>query len=314
MARTRPLKVGLTLPVPEDWMAGSTARWSDLLAMARRAEAVGFDSLWVFDHFLYEFGDPPQPPHGLWECWSLVAALAAATARVELGTYVVGTGFRNPALLAKMADTVDEISGGRLILGLGAGYHDFEYRAFGYPVDHKVRRFEEAVQIISTLLREGAVDFEGTYHQARGCELRPRGPRPTGPPVLIGAGGERMLAATARHADLWNNPFVNRVEELAPLRAAVDAACLKAGRDPSTLARTVGLVVDLPGAADSQVDWVRQFRAQPGPPVVGPPEELAALLRAYAREGISHVQLFLEPNNLAGIEAFAPVLELLDRG
>src|SRR6266540_1588609 len=106
--RRRPLKVGLMLPTFQDWMAGRTARWTDLLAMAQRAEAVGFDSLWVFDHVLYEFGDPPQPPHGLWECWSLLAALAAATTRIELGPYVANTGFRNPALLARMADTVDE--------------------------------------------------------------------------------------------------------------------------------------------------------------------------------------------------------------
>src|SRR5262245_9192823 len=122
--------------------------------LAQRAEAVGFDSLWVYDHFLYEFGEPPQPPHGIWECWSLLAALAATTACVEVGTYVIGTGFRNPALLAKMSDTVDEISGGRLILGVGAGNHEYECRVFGYPTDHKVSRFEVAIQIIHGLLRK----------------------------------------------------------------------------------------------------------------------------------------------------------------
>ncbi len=180
----RALKVGLVLPQFEDLMAGRTARWNDLLAMARRAEALGFDSLWLVDHLLYRFpfDDDTQPPRGLWECWSLLAALATATERVELGTIVACTSFRNPALLAKMADTVDEISGGRLILGLGAGYHAFEFRAFGYPADRLFGRFEEALTIIRGLLRDGHVDFAGSYYQAHDCELRPRGPDPAARP------------------------------------------------------------------------------------------------------------------------------------
>src|ERR1700722_8754099 len=127
----RPLKVGLFLPFVEGTMAGETARWNDLKALGQHAEAVGFDSLWVPDHLVFDVGEIGKPPLGIWECWSVLAALAAVTTRVELGTGVVCTTFRNPALLAKMADAVDEISGGRLILGLGAGYHEPEYRAFG---------------------------------------------------------------------------------------------------------------------------------------------------------------------------------------
>src|SRR5436309_8326662 len=172
--RTRPIKLGLTLPQIEGMMHGETARWTDLLAMARRAEEVGFDSVWVVDHLLLHGVRQTRQREGLWECWTLLAALAAATERVELGPLVCCTGFRNPALLAKMADTVDEISGGRLILGLGAGWHEYEYNAFGYPFDHRVGRFEEALTIIHTLLREGKADFQGTYYQVRECELRPR--------------------------------------------------------------------------------------------------------------------------------------------
>lgn len=187
----RPLKVGLVLPQLEDTLGGQTPRWSDVLAMAQRAEAVGFDSLWLVDHMIYQFpfDDDTQPPHGLWECWSLLAALAAVTERVELGALVACTNFRNPALLAKTADTIDEISGGRLILGLGAGYHAFEFRAFGYPTDHLVGRFEEALAIICPLLRDGQVDFAGTYYQAAQCELRPRALRPGGPPLMFGGPG-----------------------------------------------------------------------------------------------------------------------------
>ena len=314
---TRPLKVGLILPQIEDWMGGQTARWTDLLAMAQRAEALGFDSLWLVDHLLYQFpfDDDTQPPHGLWECWSLLAALAATTKRVELGILVICTNFRNPALLAKMADTVDEISGGRLILGLGAGYHGFEFRAFGYPSDHLVSRFEEALTIVRGLLRDGQIDFAGTYYQARNCALRPRGPRLGGPPILIGASGERMLRLTARHADSWNAWGCNTAASVPEVRDPVDAACHAIGRDPATLERTVSVMIDLPGFADApKVPWITEFRARYEPPLSSFPEAIAATLRGLADAGISHAQVWLEPNTLEGIEAFAPVLGLLDQG
>src|SRR3712207_2979464 len=165
----RPLKVGLHLPETE-----RIAPWSDLAAMCRLAEDVGFDSIWVPDHLLYFF--PGEEPRGPWECWSILSAVAAVTHRVEIGPLVLCTNFRNPALIAKMADTVDEISGGRLILGLGAGWHEPEYRAFGFPFDHRASRFEEGIRIIHGLLRDGRVDFSGRYYQAQECELRPRGP------------------------------------------------------------------------------------------------------------------------------------------
>ena len=246
----RPLKVGLMLPTGEGQMAGGTARWNDIKTMVLQAEAGGFDSIWIQDHLLFDFGDPGVPPAGIWECWSLLAALAAVTTRVELGALVACTSFRNPALLAKMADTVDEISGGRLILGLGAGYNEHEFRAFGYPFDHLVGRFEEALQIIHTLLRKGTIDFQGKYYEARACDLRPRGPRRDGPPILIGAAPNRprALRLTAQYADYWNIFSVNEVTNLAPAREAMDAACVKAGRDPAMLQLTVTVLIDLPGS------------------------------------------------------------------
>jgi alkanesulfonate monooxygenase SsuD/methylene tetrahydromethanopterin reductase-like flavin-dependent oxidoreductase (luciferase family) len=240
-------KVGIFLPLAERQMGGATARWSDLLAMTRRAEELGFDSVWLEDHLLIRLGEHPQ--QGVWECWSLLAALAAATQRVELGTLVLCTAFRNPALTAKMADTVEEISGGRLILGLGAGYQEGEFRAFGYPFDHLYSRFAEAFTIIFSLLRQGAVDFEGAYYSARDCELRPRGPRASGPQLLIGSTGAKMLALTAPHVDQWNGWLAfgnNHPSEIAPMRAKVDAACQAVGRDPATVARTATVLVDLP--------------------------------------------------------------------
>jgi alkanesulfonate monooxygenase SsuD/methylene tetrahydromethanopterin reductase-like flavin-dependent oxidoreductase (luciferase family) len=306
----RGIKVGIELPIAESKGRADTPGWADISLMARRAEEAGFDSVWVEDHLL--FRHEGQPQQGVWECWSLLAALAAVTERVEIGPLVSCASFRNPALLAKMADTVEEISGGRLILGLGAGWHQPEYDAFGFPFDHRVGRFEEALQIIHGLLRDGAIDFAGRYHQARECELRPRGPRPQGPPILLGTVGERMLGLTARYADSWNAYFThtrNRPSGVPALREKVDAACTAAGRDPATLERTASVFVQMPGTAPSSVAPHWEFDS-----LSGSSEQLAAELRAYAAEGIAHVILWLEPNTLESIEAFAPVLELLDRG
>ncbi len=310
-ARHRPLKVGVELPIGVDKGRHGTPRWPDISRMARRAEEVGFDSVWIEDHLL--FRHEGQKDQGVWEGWAVIAAVAAVTSRVEIGPLVSCMSFRNPAYLAKLADTIEEISGGRLILGLGAGWHEAEYRAFGFPFDHRVSRFEEGLRIVHGLLRNGRVDFVGRYHEARDCELAPRGPRPGGPPILIGSTGARMLALAARYADQWNAYFPktrNQPSGVALLRDQVDAACRDAGRDPSTLGRTVAVFVDMaPGRRASPplpAHWVFE-------PLDGPPERLAQELRAYAQEGIDHAQLWLEPNTLESVEAFAPVLELLDR-
>jgi alkanesulfonate monooxygenase SsuD/methylene tetrahydromethanopterin reductase-like flavin-dependent oxidoreductase (luciferase family) len=310
----RPLKVGAFIPVVEREMDGRTMTGPDIVAMARAAEDAGFDSVWVPDHLLIQ--DVGRDPQGAWECGALLGALAVATSRVEIGTLVVATSFRNPALLAKIADTVDSLSDGRLILGLGSGRHEPEHRAFGYPFDHQISRFEEALTIITTLLREGRIDFQGTYYEARDCELRPRGPRPNGPPILIGAlgTGPRMLQLTARYADLWNAWFTwdrSYPDAVPPLRDLVDAACVAVDRDPATLGRTVTILAEVPGQRPTLIST---SPTGGGDPLTGPPEAIAEALRGFAREGISHVQIVHAPNTVAGIAGFAPVLELLDRG
>jgi alkanesulfonate monooxygenase SsuD/methylene tetrahydromethanopterin reductase-like flavin-dependent oxidoreductase (luciferase family) len=304
----RPLKIGVQLPEVE-----REVRWPEYVALARRAESLGYDSIWVGDHLLYRRSGESEP-RGPWECWTMLAALAAATSRVELGPLVASTSFHGPAMLAKMAATVDEISAGRLILGLGAGWNETEYAAFGFPFDHRISRFEEAFTIIRTLLREGAIDFEGSYYTARDCEIRPRGPRPNGPPILLGSSGERMLAIGAPYIDSWNAWYAdtgNRPTGVAPLRAKVDDAARAAGREPAAIDRTVAVLVQLTGGR-GRVQG--EFRQATIPPLEGPAESLAEELRAYAREGIGHVQLVLDPITLASLEEFAPVLELLDRG
>lgn len=303
--RERPLKVGIILPDTEREMGGATARWNDLAGMARLAEDLGFDSLWNADHLIYR--TPGEDVQGPWECWSIIAALAAVTTRVEVGPLVACTSFRNPALQAKIADTIDEISGGRLVLGLGAGWNEPDYTAFGYPFDHRVSRFAEAIEIIHGLLRHGQIDFDGTYYSARNCELRPRGPRAAGPPILIGSTAPRMLGLLARYGDIWNAWARQTLEELAEDRVKVDAAMELAGRDPASVPRTVSLLVDLPDATGRPSEPKPGFRPRV-------PEELAEHLHRYAGAGISHVQLMLDPNTPAGIEWAARSLEVLDAG
>ena len=305
----RPLKVGLILPHWTGAMEGATPHGADLLAMARLAEAVGFDSIWTVDELVWRFEDGESV--AFWECWSLLSAVAATTSRAEVGTLVTCANYRNPALLAKMAETVDDVSGGRLVLGLGAGWSEDQYRSFGFEFDHHFGRFEEALRIIHGLLRQGHVDFEGRYYQARDNELAPRGPRPNRIPILVGGMSPRMMRLTAQYADIWSGWIPNRSRpgEIPPLREKLDVACGEVGRDPATLERTAGIGVAF---GDSRLvtgphDWT------PGM-IRGSPEEIAAVLRGFAAEGIAHVQLCIAPTTLAGIEAFIPVIEALDRG
>jgi alkanesulfonate monooxygenase SsuD/methylene tetrahydromethanopterin reductase-like flavin-dependent oxidoreductase (luciferase family) len=304
---TRPLKVGVQLPEIE-----RVVRWPEMVAMARRIEELGYDAIWLGDHLLYRWPGVAEA-RGPWEAWTMLAGIAAATSRVSIGPLVASTSFHAPAMLAKQAATVDEISGGRLILGLGAGWNETEYRAFGFPFDHRISRFEEAFTIIRTLLAEGSIDFEGTYYQVRDCELLPRSSRPAGPPLLLGSSGERMLAIASPWIQGWNawyNATGNRPAGVAPLAEVVDAAAIRAGRRPADIERSVAVLVELPEGAGR---FQGGYTTTEIPALRGSAEEMAEELRAYARAGISAVQLVLDPITLASIEQVAAVLELLDQ-
>lgn len=299
------MKVGVQVPEVE-----YVVRWAELRQMAETAEAIGLDSIWAGDHLLYR--DDGHPSRGPWEAWSTLAAIAAVTHRVEIGPLVAATSFHNPAMLAKKAATLDEISGGRLVLGLGAGWNEPEYRAYGFPFDHRVSRFEEAFTIIRTLLRDGRCDFRGSYYTIENCELLPSGPRPGGPPLMVGSEGPRMLGITLPHVQSWNAWFTwfgNTPEGYRPLRDKVDAACRTAGRDPAGVERTVALFVSFPGAQGRQSG---DFTRPDVEPIPGDPASLAAALRAFAAEGVAHVQLVLDPITVETVAALEPMLELLD--
>ncbi len=300
MAQNTPvqrMKLGIALESEEGSVQGKTPTFRDLQAMAQAAEQVGLDSIWLEDHLLFRF--PGHRELGPWEAFTMLSALAAVTTRIALGPLVACTSFRPPALLAKMADSLDEISGGRFILGLGAGWHQPEYEAFGYPFDHLASRFEEALQVIVPLLREGHVDFQGRYYEVRNCVLRPRGPSRYGPPILIGAERPRMLQLVARYADAWNTAWHVKPAVVRERYEQFKKVCAAVGRDPATIELTVGTAV-------------RLFQSGTSEKVIsGSPGEIANRLQGFADVGVTHLIVALEPQSVAAIEQFGRVVELL---
>ncbi len=295
------MKIGVVLPFAEDPDAGGMPSYAKIRRRALQAEAAGLDSIWLYDHLLFRF--PDQTTVGIWEIWTVLSALAEATERVEIGTVVLCVPFRNPAILAKMADTLDEVSGGRLILGLGAGWHQPEFDAFGLPFDHKAARFEEALGIITPLLREGSVDYQGTYYSAPNCELRPRGPRPRGLLVMVASSGPRMLRLTAQYADSWNTAWLGPPEPLAERRAKLEAACAEVNRDPDTLEVTVGVNV-------SYEDGTPAGDTEAPSHLSGSPSEIAAALDAYKQLGVGHLICGLAPDTPESLAGFAEAVML----
>lgn len=241
------MRVGVTLPLADgDTPDGHTPTFAETLAFARAAESTGLDSIWVFDHLLFRVADKPEG--SVHEAWTTLAALAAVVPRVELGALVMCSSFRHPGVLAKMAATLDDLSGGRSILGLGCGWHDPEYEAFGFPTDHRVGRFAEDLEVTARLLRGERVTIEGRWRAVRDAVLLPPPARRV--PILVAAKGERMLQLTATWADAWNTAWFGRADDdrLATRMAALDAACVAVGRDPASIRRTIGIRLHEPGS------------------------------------------------------------------
>ncbi len=294
------MKIGIQLPEVE-W----EVPFPELLAMARAAEQAGFDSLWLGDHLLYELevGD-----RGPWEVWTSLAAIAATTTTIQLGPLVASTSFHAPAMLAKLASTVDSISQGRLILGLGAGWNRREYDAFGFPYDHRVSRFAEAFTIIRTLLREGEIDFHGEFYDADRCVLTPRSSE-SGPPIMVGSIGDRMLDITLPHVDAWNmwwSQYGNSAEGFSEEKARVDQLVVAAGRSPDSVEATAAVLVQLEGGVGRQMGDYDGLGTVA--PLTGSVDELAEQLRAFESAGAAHVQLVVDPITRDSIEWLAGVL------
>ena len=290
----RSLRVGIQLPEVE-----RDVRWPEYRAIARAAEDAGYDSLWLGDHLLYR-GDG-RPERGPWEVWTLLAALAAATERVTLGPMVACTAFHPPGLIAKMAATVDEVSGGRFVLGLGAGWNEPEFAAFDLPYDHRVSRFAESFDVIRGLLAGERVTVHGRYHRAEDLVLLPPPRRRV--PMLIGSNGPRMLGLTLPHVDAWNtwfDDYGNDPGAFAALNARISAAAEQAGRDPAEIERSACVAVIVGNGGERP--------PTPGAPAV-PADRLAGHLAALAAAGAAEAILVVDPITERSVEQLAGVLD-----
>ncbi len=296
----RSLRIGIQLPEVE-----RDVRWPEYVAMARAAQAAGFDSMWLGDHLLYR-GDG-RPERGPWEAWTLLAALAGVTERIDLGPLVACLAFHPPALLAKMAATVDEVSGGRLVLGVGAGWNEPEFQAFGIPFDHRVSRFEESFEIVRRLLSGERVTLPGRFWQADDAVLLPKPARR--PPIMVGSAGERVLSIALPHVDAWNtwyDNYGNTAEGFAALNSKVSDAAQRAGRAPEEIARSACVLVVLDRAAGDRPLVVGV------PPLEGSPDRIAAGLRDLAEAGADEAILVVSPITEGSIRALGEVLAILD--
>jgi probable F420-dependent oxidoreductase len=296
----RPCKVGVQLPEVERFVP-----WPEYLDLARTAESHGFDSIWVGDHLIYDL--PDGSTRGPYEAWTTLAAVAAVTERVELGPLVASTGFHAPTMLAKQAATVDAISQGRLILGLGAGWNRREFDAFGFPYDRRVSRFAEALALIVALLRDGRTTFHGEFYDADDCVLDPGPFRPGGPPIMLGSNSPRMLSIGLPLVDAWNvwwSIYDNSVERFAEIKAEVDAAMPEGRR----VAATAAVLVTLPGGHGRLMG-----ESYDAPVTTVTPDDLGEHLRGLAAVGVTHAQLVLDPITADSIAVIGAVLDDLDR-
>lgn len=313
------MKIGILLPTWCDSAYAAPTRGNTVLDRARLAEDMGLSSVWVIDHFCYQpYLDyqamDMEPPaalkgvtRGAWESLTLCAGLAATTEKLEIGTLVANTGYRNPALLARMADTIDELSNGRLVLGLGAGDMPSEHRAFGFSYERRVSRFEEALQIIRPMLKGDAVTFSGEFYQTEEAQLIPKGIRPQGPPIMIGllGGGPRMRRLVAQYADHWNGWLAygdSRPDNYGDIAGALDDSCHKYSRDPATLVRHVTLSVCLQG---------EDFPLANAIPLRCSASELAGHFNTYSDLGVEHISVFPYPNDISTMELIAAAAEKL---
>lgn len=297
------MKIGVIVRLAEIETADGDVRYpsfAEVRETARQIEEAGFDSLWVFDHLLYSTADESRS--GIWEGWTILSALAAITQRIELGPLVACTHFRYPAILAKMAATLDEVSQGRLILGLGAGWNQPEFEAFGIPFDHRLERFQEALHIIVPLLRAGRVDFEGKYYQARKAELIPRGPRPAGPPILIGGWGPRMLELTVQHGAIWNGGYCGTIDTFRQRLDRFIAARSDAGKTASQVEASALIKLGWPDLAAIPAFYEGEY-------VTGTADEIAQAFKAYADADVAHVMCQYHPSTPAALQRLIDALQ-----
>jgi alkanesulfonate monooxygenase SsuD/methylene tetrahydromethanopterin reductase-like flavin-dependent oxidoreductase (luciferase family) len=304
---SRPVGIGVILSLCDTSPLG-TARlgMADVLAQVQALEEGGFDSVWFPDHFLFRAPvlDEGQED-GCWEAFVALGAIAHATKTMQIGTLVTCLQWRNPGIVARMAETLDELSNGRFVLGVGAGWHLPEFDAYGLPFDHRFGRFNDAFAIVEPLLRTGKATYKGEHFQATNAISIPQGPRAAkgGIPILFGTHGDKMLELTAKYADAWNTCWHGTPDNAAEGLAKLLAACAAVGRDPKTLTKTVGINVELTG-----------MTGDPGNAIRGTAEEIAAGMRAFVDAGYDHLIAGIDPCTPEAIAEFGAALKVFDRG
>ncbi len=313
------MRIGFIAPVhgrPGAFLPAPT--WESISEQASAAEAVGFDIFVFADALSWTSGGTTI---GGWESMSIAAAVAATTSRIDIGQSVINSVYRSPAMTAKIADTIDEISGGRFVLGIGAGVSPVpDYEAFGFPIDKRYSRFAEAIQIIHDLLRNGEVDFDGEFYTARHAELVLRGPRREGIPITIAAGKPKMLQLVARYADAWNwwgwdETLEQLGERLGPIIEQLERACDAEDRDPSTLGRSFDLLTVVPEGVSTMGEKVEgNLEFEVLQPVTGTSEEIAEYILSVGELGFDEVRCDLFPKTVEAIEAMQPVVEVVHAG
>jgi probable F420-dependent oxidoreductase len=291
--------IGIQLPEVE-----RDVRWPELRSMALAAEQVGFDSVWLGDHLLYR--DAARAERGPWDAWTTLAAIAAETERVRLGPLVACAAFHAPGILARMAASIDEISGGRFVLGIGAGWNEVEFRAFGIPFDQRASRFEEAFAIVRGLLAGERVSVDGRFHHAEDAVLFPTPARRV--PLMLGSNGDRLLRAALPHVDAWNTWFEdygNTADGFASLNARITAAAKAAGRDPATLTRSACSLVVLDTSAGERRVSERMT------PVEGDAAAIASRWRELADAGADDIIAVCDPITEASIRTLGDAVAAL---
>lgn len=294
------MQVGVFMRTSEVNVDDQPIRFRDILGFAQAAEAAGLDSFWVPDHLTFE--SPEGETFGVWDAYSIMSGLAAATSRIRIGPFVTASIFRNPALLAKMAATIDDISDGRFVLGLGAGNWEAEHTAFGFPFDRRASRLGEALQIIRPLFRDGSVDFQGTYHLAK-TQHRPAGPTDGGPPLWVAAKGPRLTRTAVQFADALISIWPANLAQVTAERSRINAACADVGRDPSTIEHIIGTHLYLPAGTPNEIG---------DNAISGSTDEIVATLRSFADAGVAHVVVDLRPDvSMAGIAELGEIVARL---
>jgi probable F420-dependent oxidoreductase len=308
------MRLGLALPHYDSSFAGRPFEWDSLVGVARLAEKSGFDSIWVSDHLFLDWSKygGPDEPHGTPECIMTMGALAAATERVRIGSLALCNDFRNPALLAKMIATLDQLSGGRVEIALGAGWYEPEYAAAGIEfasAGDRIRRLGESLRILDRLLAGEIVDFDGEHYQLKGALCRPAPQQEPRPALWVGGKGDFLLRTAIRHADGWNFSWIGDLEVYRERAEQANRICESEGRDPAGFRRSAGVYLL---AGDNDADLKRRFErlAKRTPPgilqapnsdtgvsweefrkrnLVGTPGEIAEKLGELAELGVEEV-------------------------